>query len=62
MQAEAQGYRKSVGLKDKIHCVAYVIDANTVSIMPIKLEEKLAAIRRKANLLGQLFIVIRGLQ
>ncbi|XP_038157878.1 interferon-induced protein 44-like isoform X4 [Cyprinodon tularosa] len=49
---DAHGYRKSPGLKDKIHCVAYVIDACKVSIMPTKLEEKLEAIRRKANLLG----------
>ncbi|XP_015243353.1 PREDICTED: interferon-induced protein 44-like [Cyprinodon variegatus] len=49
---DAHGYRKSPGIKDKIHCVAYVIDACKVSIMPTKLEEKLEAIRRKANLLG----------
>uniref|UniRef100_A0A3Q2D3K7 Interferon-induced protein 44-like n=2 Tax=Cyprinodon variegatus TaxID=28743 RepID=A0A3Q2D3K7_CYPVA len=49
---DAHGYRKSPGIKDKIHCVAYVIDACKVSIMPTKLEEKLEAIHRKANLLG----------
>uniref|UniRef100_A0A3Q2D4L6 Interferon-induced protein 44-like n=1 Tax=Cyprinodon variegatus TaxID=28743 RepID=A0A3Q2D4L6_CYPVA len=49
---DAHGYRKSPGIKDKIHCVAYVIDACKVSIMPTKLEEKLEAIRKKANLLG----------
>uniref|UniRef100_A0A3Q2PW19 TLDc domain-containing protein n=1 Tax=Fundulus heteroclitus TaxID=8078 RepID=A0A3Q2PW19_FUNHE len=52
LHAEVQGYRKSPGVKDKIHCVAYVIDACKVSIMPTKLEEKLEAIRRKVNLLG----------
>uniref|UniRef100_A0A3Q2PXL7 Interferon-induced protein 44-like n=1 Tax=Fundulus heteroclitus TaxID=8078 RepID=A0A3Q2PXL7_FUNHE len=41
LHAEVQGYRKSPGVKDKIHCVAYVIDACKVSIMPTKLEEKL---------------------
>uniref|UniRef100_A0A3Q2PXJ8 Interferon-induced protein 44-like n=1 Tax=Fundulus heteroclitus TaxID=8078 RepID=A0A3Q2PXJ8_FUNHE len=45
LHAEVQGYRKSPGVKDKIHCVAYVIDACKVSIMPTKLEEKLEAIR-----------------
>ncbi|XP_029286173.1 interferon-induced protein 44-like [Cottoperca gobio] len=50
--SEASGYRKSPGLKDKIHCVVYVIDACKVSIMPTKLEQKLEAIRRKVNLMG----------
>ncbi|XP_047229804.1 interferon-induced protein 44-like [Girardinichthys multiradiatus] len=52
LHAESHGYNKSPDLKDKIHCVAYVIDACKVSIMPAKLEEKLEAIRRKVNLLG----------
>ncbi|XP_038571405.1 interferon-induced protein 44-like isoform X1 [Micropterus salmoides] len=52
LHSDVQGYRKSPGLKDKIHCVAYVIDACKVSIMPTKLEEKLDAIRRKVNLMG----------
>ncbi|KAM9358389.1 interferon-induced protein 44-like [Symphorus nematophorus] len=52
LHSEAQGYRKSPDLKDKIHCVAYVVDACKISIMPTKLEEKLEAIRRKVNLMG----------
>lgn len=52
LHSETLGYRKSPSVKDKIHCVAYVIDACKVSIMPTKLEEKLEAIRRKVNLLG----------
>ncbi|XP_005940643.1 interferon-induced protein 44-like isoform X4 [Haplochromis burtoni] len=52
LHPEAHGYRTSPGLKDKIHCVAYVIDASKVSIMPTGLEEKLDAIRRKVNLIG----------
>ncbi|XP_070816550.1 interferon-induced protein 44-like [Chaetodon trifascialis] len=52
LHADAHGYRKSSSLKDKIHCVAYVIDACKVSIMPTKLEEKLDAIRKKVNLMG----------
>ncbi|XP_044056386.1 interferon-induced protein 44-like isoform X3 [Siniperca chuatsi] len=52
LHSEAHGYRTSPGLKDKIHCVAYVIDACKVSIMPTKLEQKLEAIRRKVNLIG----------
>nr|XP_015826363.2 interferon-induced protein 44-like [Nothobranchius furzeri] len=52
LNSEAQCYRKSPVLKDKIHCVAYVIDACKISIMSTKLEEKLETIRRKVNLLG----------
>ncbi|XP_075944359.1 interferon-induced protein 44-like isoform X2 [Anarhichas minor] len=52
LHSEASGYRKSPGLEDQIHCVAYVIDACKVSIMPAKLEQKLEAIRRKLNLMG----------
>ncbi|KAM8744973.1 interferon-induced protein 44-like [Acanthopagrus schlegelii] len=52
LDSEAHGYRKSPVIKDKIHCVAYVVDACKVSIMPTKLEEKLEAIRRKVNLMG----------
>ncbi|XP_044056400.1 interferon-induced protein 44-like [Siniperca chuatsi] len=61
LHSEAHSYRKSPALKDKIHCVAYVIDACKVSIMPTKLEEKLDAIRRKVNLIGipQLVLVTK---
>ncbi|XP_054459512.1 interferon-induced protein 44-like [Anoplopoma fimbria] len=52
LHSEAIGYRKSPDLKDKIHCVAYVIDATKVSIMPAKLEGKLEATRRKINSIG----------
>ncbi|XP_078114793.1 interferon-induced protein 44-like isoform X2 [Sander vitreus] len=61
LHSETSGYRKSPGLKDKIHCVAYVTDACKISIMPTKLEEKLNAIRRKVNLMGipQLVLVTK---
>lgn len=52
LQSEASSYRKCPRLKDKIHCVAYVMDACKISIMPTKLQEKLDAIRRKVNLMG----------
>ncbi|XP_030583942.1 interferon-induced protein 44-like [Archocentrus centrarchus] len=52
LHAEAHGYHRSPGLKDKIHCVAYVIDACKISIMPKGLEEKLDSVRRKVNLIG----------
>ncbi|KAM9385550.1 interferon-induced protein 44-like [Pholidichthys leucotaenia] len=52
LHSEDSSYQKSPALKDKIHCVAYVIDACKISIMPTGLEEKLDAIRRKVNLLA----------
>ncbi|XP_033936461.1 interferon-induced protein 44-like [Pseudochaenichthys georgianus] len=52
LDSDSSGYLKSPELKDKIHCVTYVIDACKVSIMPPKLEEKLNAIRGKVNLMG----------
>ena len=52
LHSDDHGNHKSPGLKDKIHCVAYVADACKVSIMPTKLEEKLNAIRKKVNLMG----------
>ncbi|XP_049444609.1 interferon-induced protein 44-like isoform X2 [Epinephelus fuscoguttatus] len=52
LNSEAHGYCKSPRLKDKIHCVVYVVDACKVSIMPTKVEEKLDAVRRKVNLMG----------
>ncbi|XP_039984457.1 interferon-induced protein 44f5 [Xiphias gladius] len=52
LHSEAHSYRTSPGLRDKINCVAYVIDACKISIMSAKLEEKLEAIRRKVNSMG----------
>ncbi|XP_042272806.1 interferon-induced protein 44-like isoform X8 [Thunnus maccoyii] len=52
LQSEASSYRKCPRLKDKIHCVAYVMDACKISIMATKVQEKLDAIRRKVNLMG----------
>ncbi|XP_047442376.1 interferon-induced protein 44-like [Mugil cephalus] len=47
-----RGIFKPPELKDKIHCVAYIIDACKISIMPAKLEEKLKNIRRQINSMG----------
>ncbi|XP_029004118.1 interferon-induced protein 44-like [Betta splendens] len=52
LHSEASSYRKSPALKDRIHCVAYVIDATKISLMPKKLEEKLESIHRKVNLMA----------
>uniref|UniRef100_A0A3B3DVB7 G domain-containing protein n=1 Tax=Oryzias melastigma TaxID=30732 RepID=A0A3B3DVB7_ORYME len=51
LQSEAHGFCKSPDLKDKIHCVTYVLDASKISIMSTKIEEKLKAIRRTVNLM-----------
>uniref|UniRef100_A0A087X2V8 G domain-containing protein n=1 Tax=Poecilia formosa TaxID=48698 RepID=A0A087X2V8_POEFO len=52
LHPDASGYRKSPDLKEKIHCLSYILDATKVFVMPEKLAEKLKAIRQKANLLG----------
>lgn len=52
LHSETQGYRKSPELRDQVHCVVYVLDGCKISIMPDKLEAKLNAVRRKANLIG----------
>ncbi|XP_051979915.1 interferon-induced protein 44-like [Xyrauchen texanus] len=56
-QSEQKASR-SASLQDKIHCVAFVIDATKVSLMSNKLEEKLSAIRKKVNSLGITQIVL----
>ncbi|XP_065101872.1 interferon-induced protein 44-like [Paramisgurnus dabryanus] len=45
-------------LQEKIHCVVFVIDVTKISLMPSKLEEKLAAIRTKVNSMGVPQIVL----
>ncbi|XP_051549953.1 interferon-induced protein 44-like isoform X1 [Myxocyprinus asiaticus] len=57
-QHDEQKASRSASLQEKIHCVVYVIDATKVSLMSNKLEEKLAAIRRKVNSLGITQIVL----
>uniref|UniRef100_A0A8C7WVV6 G domain-containing protein n=1 Tax=Oryzias sinensis TaxID=183150 RepID=A0A8C7WVV6_9TELE len=52
LQSEAQGFRKNPELKDKIHCVAYVIDASKISIMSQNMEDKLKDIRKTVNSSG----------
>ncbi|XP_067252191.1 interferon-induced protein 44-like [Chanodichthys erythropterus] len=57
-QPDEQKASKPASLQEKIHCVVYVIDATKISLMSDKLEEKLAAIRRKVNSLGIAQIVL----
>uniref|UniRef100_A0A3B3BCW9 Uncharacterized protein n=1 Tax=Oryzias melastigma TaxID=30732 RepID=A0A3B3BCW9_ORYME len=49
LKRDAHGFRKNPKLKDKIHCVAYVVDATNVSIMPQNMEKKLKATRKTVN-------------
>uniref|UniRef100_A0A8C2IQN1 Interferon-induced protein 44-like n=1 Tax=Cyprinus carpio TaxID=7962 RepID=A0A8C2IQN1_CYPCA len=51
-QPEEQKASRPAFLKEKIHCVVYVIDATKISLMSDKLQEKLTTIRRKVNSLG----------
>ncbi|KAK1164219.1 interferon-induced protein 44-like [Acipenser oxyrinchus oxyrinchus] len=52
IQENTPGFIKSAEMKDRIHCVAFVMDACKVKIMSAKLEEKLSAIRKKVNFIG----------
>ncbi|XP_026200964.1 interferon-induced protein 44-like [Anabas testudineus] len=57
----APSYRITPELKDKIHCVTYVLDACKIPIMPKKLQEKQDAIRRKvtSKVIPQLVLVTK---
>ncbi|CAL9695016.1 unnamed protein product [Knipowitschia caucasica] len=52
LHSESLGYRSCPELQDQVHCVLFILDATSVSMMPEKLEAKLSAVRRKANLLN----------
>ncbi|XP_029441958.1 interferon-induced protein 44-like [Rhinatrema bivittatum] len=49
IQSDSPGYINSPSLKDKIHCVLFVIDACKVSILSKNLEEKLRTLRAKVS-------------
>ncbi|KAM7403360.1 hypothetical protein PAMA_004013 [Pampus argenteus] len=52
LQENAPGFKKHATLNDMIHCVVYVIDTCTISILTEQMLDKFAAIRRKTNQLG----------
>ncbi|KAK7904028.1 hypothetical protein WMY93_016635 [Mugilogobius chulae] len=52
LQEGAAGYKKHVTLKDKIHCLVYVVDASRVSLMSQKILDNFTTIREKANHMG----------
>uniref|UniRef100_A0A8C0YQG3 Interferon induced protein 44f1 n=1 Tax=Cyprinus carpio carpio TaxID=630221 RepID=A0A8C0YQG3_CYPCA len=51
-QPKEQKASRPASLKEKIHCVVYMIDTTKISLMSDKLQEKLTTIRRKVNSLG----------
>ncbi|KAJ3612751.1 hypothetical protein NHX12_019009 [Muraenolepis orangiensis] len=50
LQDNSPGFRKKSTLKDRIHCVVYVFD--TCQLLADEMIEKMAAIRKKTNLMG----------
>ncbi|XDV27682.1 hypothetical protein PO909_031179 [Leuciscus waleckii] len=52
IQPDSPHFHKSPGLKDKIHCVVYVIDSSKVKLLSDKMIEKFVVFRRKTNQLG----------
>ncbi|KAA0719444.1 Interferon-induced protein 44 [Triplophysa tibetana] len=52
LQDDSPHFHRSASLKDKIHCVLYVMDASKVKLMSKKMVEKFVTLRRKANQLG----------
>uniref|UniRef100_A0A8C1X1Y5 TLDc domain-containing protein n=1 Tax=Cyprinus carpio TaxID=7962 RepID=A0A8C1X1Y5_CYPCA len=52
IQPDSPHFNKSPGLKDKIHCVVYVIDISKVNLLSEKMVDKFAVFRRKTNQLG----------
>uniref|UniRef100_A0A9R1SAX4 TLDc domain-containing protein n=2 Tax=Cyprinus carpio TaxID=7962 RepID=A0A9R1SAX4_CYPCA len=52
IQPDSPHFHKSPGLKDKIHCVVYVIDISKVKLLSDKTIEKFVVFRKKANQLG----------
>ncbi|XP_067308436.1 interferon-induced protein 44-like isoform X2 [Pseudorasbora parva] len=49
IQEDSPHYCKSPGLKDKIHCVVFVIDTSKVKLLSDKIIEKFVVFRRRAN-------------
>uniref|UniRef100_A0A8C2HQB5 TLDc domain-containing protein n=1 Tax=Cyprinus carpio TaxID=7962 RepID=A0A8C2HQB5_CYPCA len=52
IQPDSPHFNKSPGLKDKIHCVVYVIDTCKVKLFSDKMIDKFAVFRRKTNQLS----------
>ncbi|KAK2900800.1 hypothetical protein Q8A67_008915 [Cirrhinus molitorella] len=57
-QSDSPHFHKSPGLKDKIHCVVYVIDTCKIKLLSDKTIEKFVAFRKKANQLGSPQLVL----
>ncbi|XP_077866007.1 uncharacterized protein LOC100377780 [Saccoglossus kowalevskii] len=55
---DVSGFDRNPTLASKIHCVVYVVDCSTVSVISSKIIEKLAAIRTHINQRGIPLIVL----
>ena len=49
-----KGYIETPKLSDKMHCVVFVLDAETVALMDADLIKKMKRIRKEANDRGRL--------
>lgn len=53
-ESDTPGYIKNPDLKDKIHCVAFVIDGSTVDVMPDKVLKHMKDLQARMNHRGTL--------
>ncbi len=56
IEPDSPHFNKSPGLKDKIHCVVYVIDTSKAKLLSDKMINKFAVFRRKTNQLGKIWM------
>lgn len=49
---DINGYKQSPKVADKIHCVAFVVDASTVDVMPEKVLERMKTLQARMNQRG----------
>ena len=52
ISADMHGFKKSPGLKEKIHCCAFVLDATKIENMDEGLKRKLSEMRKKITSRG----------
>ncbi|XP_033728204.1 interferon-induced protein 44-like [Pecten maximus] len=52
LSPDAEGFVKTPAFSDKIHCVAFVIDASTIDVIPEKVWERIKAMQPRMNYKG----------
>ena len=50
---ESQVFVEKPSVKDKVHCVVYVIDGTTVNDIPIKVMDKMTSFQKLMNQKGE---------